>query len=301
MNSLKRRDFLALSLGGAAALSAQEPRGAFPTDPRARLSVSTYPFRHLIATPHGDEEEPAKSGMSLEEFAKTIGPRLNVPGIEPWSHHFKSTDPAYVRTLRDAFRSAGVHVVNIPVDIGARLCGSPEDQATYRKWVDAAAILGAPGIRVHLPHGEKGEEISCAVSGLKALAEYGASKNIVTNLENDEPEIEQPERIVRVIKTVNSPFLRALPDFCNSMIIHNDQNYNNQAMRMLFPLAFNISHVKDMEQDGKTVYRVDVDRIFAIAEKAGYKGYFSMEWEGSGDDPYAGTKSLIEASLRALG
>ena len=288
----------------AALFAADEPRDKFPVDARGRLSVSTYPFRKLIATPHADEDEPAKTGMSLEQFAKTIRPKLRVPGIEPWSHHFKSTDADYLRSLHESFTNAGVHVVNIPVDVSARLCGTSEERdaglATYHKWVDAAVILGSPSIRVHLPHGEKGDEISCAVSGLKALAEYGASKNIVINLENDEPETEQPERIAKVIKTVNSPFLRALPDFCNSMLIHDDQSYNNQAMSMLFPLAFNISHVKDMEQDGKKVYRVDVNQIFAIAKNAGYKGYFSMEWEGVGD-PYEGTGKLIEASLRNLG
>ncbi len=301
---MNRRNFLAFSIGTAASLQADEPRDKFPAEARERLSVSTYPFRKLIATPHADEEEPAKTGMTLEQFAQTIRPKLKVPGIEPWSHHFKSTDPEYVRGLRESFNAAGLHVVNIPVDVGARLCGTAEEReaglTTYHKWVDAAVVLGSPGIRVHLPHGEKGDEIGCAVSALKALAEYGAAKNIVINLENDEPETEQPERIVKVIKTVNSPFLRALPDFCNSMLIHDDQSYNNQAMSMLFPLAFNISHVKDMEQDGKKIYRVDVNEIFAIAKNAGYKGYFSMEWEGVGD-PYEGTRKLIDASLRNLG
>lgn len=303
MDSVKRREFLGLSIGVVASLGADELRDKFPVDARGRLSVSTYPFRKLIATLHGDEDEPAKPGMSLEQFAQTIRPKLHVPGIEPWSHHFKSTDADYVRSLRNSFDTAGLHVVNIPVDIGARLCGSSEEReaglASYHKWVDAAVILGSRSIRVHLPHGEEGDEIKCAVSGLKALAEYGASKNVVINLENDEPETEQPERIAKVIKTVNSPFLRALPDFCNSMLIHDDESYNNQAMSMLFPLAFNISHVKDLEQDGKKVYRVNVDRILAIAKNADYKGYFSMEWEGVGD-PYEGTSKLIEASLRNL-
>ena len=151
-----------------------------------------------------------------------------------------------------------------------------------------------------MPQGEKGEQIGCAVRGLKMVAEYGASKNVVVNIENDEPEIEQPARIARVIKAVASPYLRALPDFCNSMIIQDDQRFNNEGLRLLFPLAYNISHVKDSEQDGKRVYRVDVDQIFAIAKQAGYKGYFSMEFEGAGD-PYEGTNKLLDASLSALG
>ena len=45
--------------------------------------------------------------------------------------------------------------------------------------------------------------------------------------------------------------------------------------------------------------RVDPARVFAIAKKAGYRGYFSMEWEGRGD-PYDGTKRLLQQSLENL-
>ena len=303
MESLKRRDFLGLSLALAGSLKAADPHWSFPTAARDRLSVSTYPFRRLIATPHADGEETASSGMPLEQFAHTIVPDFGVPGIEPWSHHFKSTEAAYVGRLKKQFTAAGVHVVNIPVDIDARLCGTQEQReaglAAYRKWVDAAVILHSPSIRVHLPRGESGSEISCSVTGLKALAAYGESKGIVINVENDEPAIEMPERIVRVLKAVDSPYLRSLPDFCNSMLVHNDENYNNQALSTLFPLAYNISHVKDFEQDKQTVYRVNVEHILAIAKEAGYIGYFSMEWDSEGD-PYPGTRELIATCLKAL-
>ena len=162
--------------------------------------------------------------------------------------------------------------------------------------------LNSPGIRVHLPHAPAGKEVECAVSAFKSLADYGASKNIAISIENDDADTEKPETIMQVIKGVNSPFLHSLPDFCNSMAIHDDQNYNDEAMRMLFPLTYRISHVKDSESDeGGKVYHVNMDKIFAIAKQAGYRGYFSMEWEGVGNDPYAGTRALIEASLRNLG
>ena len=303
MEHMKRREFVGMALAAAASLRADGPTAKFPTEARARLSVSTYPFRKLIASPHAQEGDAATRGMSLAEFAKTVKPRLNVPGIEPWSHHFESNDPEYVGGLRDAFQSAGLHVVNIPVDIGVKLCGTTEKYehglAAYRKWVDAAVILGSPSIRGHLPHGEQDGEMSCAVKAFRSLAEYGASKNIVINVENDEPSVEQPERVAKVIKAVNSPYFRALPDFCNSILVHDDQSYNNRALGTLFRLAYNISHVKDSEQDEGKTYRVNVDQIFAIAKQAGYKGYFSMELESEGD-PYEGTAKLIEASLRNL-
>jgi sugar phosphate isomerase/epimerase len=295
-----RRKFLGMSLAFVSSLKAAEPQADFPTEPRQRLSVSTYPFRSVIESSRRHDRDRSKAGMTLEQFAETIPSKFHVSGIEPWSPHFKSAEPDYVRYLNGAFKKAGLRVVNVPVDEPVHLCGAragdrEAGQALYRKWVDAAVILGSPGVRVHAPEGD----IDCAVQALKILAEYGAQKNVVINLENDNPRSEDPFRILKLIQTVNSPYLRTLPDFCNSMLIKNDQQYNARTLAALFPHAFNISHVKDMEVDEGKVYRVDVDRIFAIAKKAGYRGYFSMEFEGAGD-PYEGTRRLLQQSLKAL-
>jgi len=274
------------------------PPVRFPSDGRHRLAVATYPFRDVIAS-------PCKPGgkLTLQQFATALVAKFNVYGIEPWSSHFESIEPAYLADLAAAFRNAGLRVVNIPCDVSVKLCGTPEQReialATYRKWVDAAVTLGSPSIRVHCPASADPADISCAVQGLGTLAEYGASKEIVINLENDDPASEDPVRIVKVIQSAATPYLRSLPDFCNSMLIHNDQDYNARSLAALFPHAYNISHVKDVEfSDGKP-RRVDVDRIFAIAKKAHYRGYFSMESE-SDQDPYESTKLLIAAAVRNL-
>ena len=290
---LNRRQFLA-------AAASLVPAIKFPTDPRHRLSVSTYPFRDEIVSP-GTAAGAGK--LKLDELAATIREKFDVYGIEPWSRHFESLEPAYLNQLADSFHKAGLKVVNIPCDVSVKLCGTTEQRdkalTTYHQWVDAAVTLGSPSIRVHCPAGPDPADLSCAVEGLKTLADYGKSKRIVINLENDEPGSEDPARIVKVIEAVDTPYLRALPDFCNSMLIHNDQDYNAGALAVLFQHADNISHVKDVEfSDGKA-YRVDMDRIFAIAKKAHYRGYFSMESEGQGD-PYENTKMLIAAAVRNL-
>jgi sugar phosphate isomerase/epimerase len=297
---VRRREFLGMSLAFVSSLRAAEPQANFPTEPRQRLSVSTYPFRSVIYSSRRHERDRSKPSMTLEQFAETVQSKFHVSAIEPWSPHFKSAEPDYVRHLNGAFKKAGLRVVNLPVDEPVDLCSSQAGdretgQAVYRKWVDAAVILGSPGVRVHAPEGD----IDCAVQALRILAEYGAQKNVVINLENDNPRSEDPFRVLKLIETLNSPYLRALPDFCNSMLIKNDQQYNERALQALFLHAFNISHVKDVEIDEGKVYRVDVDRIFAIAKRAGYRGYCSMEFEGAGD-PYEGTRRLLQQSLKDL-
>jgi len=303
ISNISRRMFLGTSaaLIGALQLPAAEPSFPFPTDPRHRLSVSTYPFRSVILP--GEKKHGSQPLMTLPEFAATIVDKFGVYGIEPWSRHFESVDPTYVHTLRDAFDKAKLQVVNIPCDVNVRACGSPEQQKVAQEkwtmWVDAASILNSPGIRVHVEPPKSGDFMQCAVDALKRISDYGAQKNIVINLENDDPRTEDPYQILKVLDAVKSPWLRSLPDFCNSMQIHDDMNYNAKALGALFPHAYSISHVKDVEVVGGKPLTVDVDRIFEIANASGYKGFFSMETEGT-LDPYIGSANLIAASLKNL-
>jgi sugar phosphate isomerase/epimerase len=139
-----------------------------------------------------------------------------------------------------------------------------------------------------------------AAESLKSVAEYGASKNIVVNLENDNPKSEDPFFLVKVLEKVNSPWLHALPDFANTLAAFEEE-YAYRGIDAMFGHAYNISHVKDLEVgDGKEkIAHVDLPRTFGIAKNHAYRGFFSMEWDSPGD-PYEGTKGLIEKTLKNL-
>ena len=301
---MRRRDFIQGSLVGLGAVAAlrranasDAPATVFPTDPRARLAVASYPFRDFL--------DPKKGTLTLLDFPAMVTDRYGVSGIEPLDRHFPSTDGAYLDKFRASLEKARAHVVNIPVAVRGSFydpdaAGRQAAIDAAKRWVDVAVALGSPSIRTHI-EGVKGRKPDAALTAesLKVVAEYGASMDVVIHLENDDPETEDAFFIVDVIQRAGHPWLRGLPDFCNSMLLGKGEAYNDRAMKAMFERAYGISHVKDSEVDGKKVFRVDVGRIFAIAKAAGYRGYFSMEWEGAGE-PYAGTKSLVEASLKAL-
>ena len=316
MHKSSRRDFLkaSASLAAGAVITGTgrglgawpaEPHLTFPTDPRARLAVASWPFREFMESPTNKwARNPKVPGMDLKDFAGMVIKRFNVLGIEPLGQHFRSLEMSYVQELRESTEKAGAHVVDIPTDVGPSFYDP--DAAKRRtavengkKWVDIAQALGSPSIRTHIegaPHVEP--NVDRAAESLWQLAEYGAEKNIVVNLENDDNRTEDPFFIVRILEKVHNPYLRALPDFCNSMLTH-DQEFNNRAMQAMFRHAYNISHVKDSEGDEGKFYTVDVAKCFEIAKASGYRGYFSMEWEGNGE-PYAGTQKLIDLSLKCL-
>lgn len=300
MPSISRRIFIGTCAAFAAAppmRSAATPDMHFPTAPRDRLAVASYPFRKFM-------DRPGHAGLKLTDFAAMVADKFGIHNIEPLSEHFPSTEPAYLEELRRAVEKAGSHVVNIPASVGASLYDPDTARrakavAGSRKWVDVAVAIGSPSIRVHI-QGARGvaPDVDRTAESLRQVAEYGATKNIMINLENDDLVTEDAFFLVQVIGAVNSPWLRGLPDFGNSMM-KGDEDFNYKAVDAMFRHAYNISHVKDSEVDNGKVFRVSMAKTFAIAKAAGYRGYFSMEFEGQGE-PYEGTRKLLDESLKDI-
>lgn len=284
----------------------KEPNLEFPTEPRARLALASWPFRAYIEAPANKwARNPKLPGMDLKEFPAMAVKRFGLHNIEPLDQHFRSTQMPYVQELREACEKAGVHVVDVPVDIQHSFYDPDPAKrrlavASGKKWVDIAVALASPSVRTHIAGPDNvPPNVERTVESLKQLAEYGAEKNVIVNLENDDAWTEDPFFIVQVIEKVGSPYLHALPDFCNSMLTH-DQDFNNRAMEAMFKLAYNISHMKDSEVGDKgKLFTVDVAKCFEIAKASGYRGYFSLEWEGAGE-PYGGVDKLLAESLKYL-
>jgi sugar phosphate isomerase/epimerase len=304
MKSLTRRSVLKGALVcSASAAFAGVPHATFPVDPRARLAVATYPFRAFIIAPGNQDYDPKKQGMDLASFARFVRTEFKVNGIEPLDSHFPSTEPGEVRKLRAAFDAAGVYAVNIPVDEKVELCSDDEARrsagnARYRQWIDVAVLLGSPSVRVWIPKCSDPSDLPRAVRALKPTLDYAASRNVVVNLENDNPVSASAARSLAAIKLADTPYLRALPDFGNGLMA-GDERFNAQAVKDMFVHAWNIAHVKDAEIVHGQRKTASLAELFGIAKASGYRGYFSMESE-SDADPIVDTKHLLEQSLSLL-
>jgi sugar phosphate isomerase/epimerase len=263
------------------------PHVEFPANPRERLAVASYPFRKLVP---------------LLEFPKMVADRFGVHGIEPLDEHFLSTDAGYLNQFLEALHASGSRVVNIPVGrMGGSFYDLDEDRrakaiGTSKQWIDIAVKLGSPSVRVHVAEAKNPPDVATAAASLREVASYGESRNVVVHLENDDPKSEEAFFLVDVMNAVKSPWLRALPDFCNSMLLERGEDYNYRAVAAMFQHAYGICHVKDSEQDGKKMFHVDLSRTLEIATAAGYRGYFSMEYDAEGD-PFAPTEKLVARVL----
>lgn len=304
---LSRRGFLVSSVAaaGIATLRAAEPHLDFPAKPHDRLAVTSWPFRAYMETPSNRDRDRSKSGIDAKDFAAMAVERFGIHNINPLTGHFSSTDPAYLEQLREAVAKAGSHIVDL--GHGGRSFYHPDKakrQAAIefgKKGVDMAVLVGSPSLRQHIT-GVPGvkEDVNLTAETLGELAEYGEKKNIVINLENDVPVGEGPFFLVAVMEKVRSPYLRGLPDFANSMNPSGDAELNYKGVTEMFRHVFNMAHVKTAyaAENGK-VFEVDLARLFGIAKKAGYRGYFSMEADMPGD-PFVNTQKLVDATLHYL-
>jgi sugar phosphate isomerase/epimerase len=306
-----RRDFLKTAVAAAiapplvrlSAAQAAAPSVSFPTVPRERIAVSSYPFREFIAGAH--DPHATSSKMPIKEFAAHVRQKFNVTRIEPWSEHFLSLDAAYLDDLKAAVAKAGCGFANIAAD-GRDSFYSRDPAIRQRavefgkRWADVAARIGSPSVRINLPADKQAKPDAALVAdSLKTLAAYAASRSVVVHHENDNPVSEDPFFLASVLDRVGSPWERALPDFGNSLAaLPPEEAY--RGLDLMFARSYGICHVKDpISNDQGVRVPVDLARAFGIAKKHNYQGYYSMEWDTEGD-PYAGTAKLIEATLGNL-
>src|SRR5271170_7850085 len=200
MNLPTRRAFLeklsVLMAGGFTAASALgavpspdlEPHITFPTHPRERISIASYPFRAYILSPDNRDRDTTLPGMNLLEFPADVIAKFNIHNIEPHSRHFTSLQPDYLDDFRQILLKTKVHAVNIAVstvnsfyDADASFRGKAVDYA--KKWVDVASRIGSLGIRAHIAAARNSSpNVELTAGSLREVTEYAADKNIVVTL-----------------------------------------------------------------------------------------------------------------------
>jgi sugar phosphate isomerase/epimerase len=284
--------------------ASQSPHIDFPTDPRARLAISAWAFRFIINAPLNDERDSKLKAIDMMDFGPYVREKFGVVNVEPYNRYFKSLDSAYLDQFRGALEKSGTHAVNIAADMDtsyfdADAATRAKSIAEAKKWIDVAVIIGSTSVRTSMSSVKSPPNLDLAADSLKPVADYAASKNVVVHLENDNLVAEDAFFIEKLVRKVNHPYVHALPDFGNSYG-SGDPAFGARAVKTLFPLAYAISHVKPSSTtaQGKEM-QVDLAANFAAARSAGYKGYFSMEYEGK-EEIHAATAKLIEQSLKLM-
>lgn len=287
--ALTRRSFMqsaGLGLAAAAAAGTLSPvaRAAAPL-PRnggshMKLSLAAYSYRDFMAT-RGTPEEVAAAEMRMPDFIDLCA-SLNLDGTELTSYYFPGTvTPAYLMELKQQAFRLGLDISGTA--IGNDFCHPPgadrdEQLAMTREWIDYAALLGAPVIRVFAGNANKGEaeEVAIArcVEGLNESLDYAAEKGVFLALENHGGITATPAQMLRIIDGVKeSPWFGVNFDSGN---FNTDDPYRDLAV--IAPYAINAQIKVKVRRNG--VHEdTDFARVIGILKDAGYRGYIVLEYE----------------------
>lgn len=165
-----------------------------------------------------------------------------------------------------------------------------EQIAHVKDWIDKAALMGAPHIRVFAgvhPKGVSPEQAEAnAVGALAETAEYAAAKGVFLGIENHDS-ITTADRLLRIVRAVDSPWVGVNLDSGNFLA---DDVYAEMAASA--PYAVNVQ-LKTEIKVGKDKRPADLERVVRILKDAGYAGNVVLEYEEE-KDPYEHVPPLLD-------
>lgn len=237
--------------------------------------------------------------MTLSGFADEISPDLDVQletlaaeGIRYlelrgiWGKGVLSLSDEELARAKQAMDARGIGVSAIGSPIGK--IGIKDDFAAhlvaFRRALEVARYMGAPYIRLFsffMPHGEDPLRYRDEVmQRMRALVEAAAGSGIMLLHENEKDIYGMPaDRCVDILRTVNSPQLRATFDPAN--FVQAGEHPYDECFPKLRPYI-QYMHIKDaLLKDGSNVPAGEGDgqipQIMRALHESGWTGFLSLE------------------------
>ncbi len=271
------------------------------TTSKLKLSLAAYSFNRLMAR-RGTPEQIASAKMSIEKFIDFCG-QQELGATELTSYYFPAnvTDE-YLTSLKAQTHRLGISISGTA--IGNDFCVLQDDTRAAQiadccQWIDYAAAMGAPAIRIFAGKVPKGDSEEAAIKrcaeGINESLEYAARKGVFLALENHGGITSTPEQMFRIIEQVNeSPWFGINLDSGN---FRTEDPYGDLAK--IAPLAVN-AQVKVMIAPNGNKEPADFKRIIGILNDADYRGFIAFEYEER-DDPFTAIPKHLDELRKAIG
>jgi len=305
MNHVNRRAFLKLSTAaGLAALAtprtarAATDRGPFNRTgkPILRLSLAAYSFRDTFPISRGKPNPKVPPGKATDmfkfiDYCATHG----CEGAEPTSYFFAEESDEYLLKLRRHAFLRGIAISGTAIGNNFSHPKGPKRDAEIaltKKWIDRAAVLGAPHIRVfagvtkELPRDEADKLV---ISALEEVCAYAGQRGIFLGLENHDS-IGSAATLLPMIKAVQSPWIGINLDSGN---FRTADPYKDFAECV--PYSVNVQFKTEVH-DGSPNNKVPADlrRLTQLLRDGGYQGWVALEYEAKEDPAVAVPRFLDE-------
>jgi len=324
-----RRDFLksaallplaasvGAGLGANRALAAVEPPKRVG-GPLLKVSCNAYSFAKLL----NDQLQQRGPGISLFDLAEFCA-KAGFDAFDPTGYYFPGyekdgpgvpTDKFIYALKRKAFdlglgiSGTGVGNNFTVADRAARA----NDVVRIKKWVEVAAKLGAPVVRVFadtqmraqtwetVSKGATRDQVEAWIAAdIRACAEHAANFGVIIGVQNHGDFIKTADDLIALIKRVDSPWCGAIVDTGYFRAV---DPYAEMAKAAPWAVNWQVKQ-SPMGVEKEAEVPTDLRRLLKIIRASGYRGYLPIETlsprgGGGGYDPFAVVPKFL-AELRA--
>ncbi len=294
--STTRRTFLHSALSAPAGLAAlpaicaSEPIVRTGV-PKFKYSLTAYSYRDLF-----------KQGTTVADFIGDCA-KFGLDGTELTAYYFPAdvSDAWLHETAALCFR-LGLDISGTAIrNDFAYPPGEKRDAELKRikQWIDRAAVLGAPVMRVfagQVPKDQSEDEAhKLMVAGMEECCDYAGQKGVYLALENHGGPTATAEGLLKLVRAVKSPWFGVTWDSGN---FHSDDPYAELVAIAPYALTAQVKVVTSGPDKKKVP--TDYARIAKILRDAAYRGYVVLEYEEPGD-PRQECPKYLEVLRKALG
>ncbi len=265
--------------------------------PALRLSLAAYSFRNYFKDSATKQAAVTGERIDMKQFIDYCGEH-GCEGAELTSYFFpKELTPEYLREVRRHAFLRGIGISGTSVGNNFALPPGKERDlqiADVKRWIDNAAILGAPHIRVFAGAGkdiDPAEARKQCIGALEECCEYAGKHGIFLGLENHGGIVAEPEQLLEIVKAVKSPWFGINLDTGN---FHTADPYAGLAL--CAPYAVNVQVKTEIQPAGGKKEPADLPRLVKILRDANYQGWVALEYEAA-EDPY----KAVPQALGTLG
>jgi len=234
---------------------------------------------------------------------------LDFDAVDPTGYFFpgypKVPSDAYVNDFKRRAFELGLDISGTGV---RNNFASPDKQARaadvqhVKEWIECAARMGAPVIRVFAgpqPEGYTFDQIAgWMVDDLARCVEHGKRYGVLVGIQNHWDTLKTSDQVIQLIKAVNSEWFGAIVDtgFLLTPVPYGE-------IARVAPYAVNWQ-VKEKVAGKESQARTDMKKLVAIVRQSGFRGYLPIETlsvKGEDYDPRARVAALLGELRQALG
>lgn len=296
--SLNRRSFLNVATLLPAAAGFAAPRllhAATPVvrtgGPKLKMSLNAFSFNDALATGLAARA----GGVSLFDVLDFCA-RNDYEAIDPTGYYF----PGYPEVpQRDFINKFKRRAFQLGLDISGTGIRNDFAQPDAEKraadvkrtkaWIEAAAELGAPVLRVFagpVPQGYESrwdEAAAWMIDALRECAVHGERHGVLVGVQNHGDMLRSAGECLKVVEAVNSEWFGVIVDTGNMLVA---DPYAEIAR--VVPYAVNWQ-IKESTRGTDRAHAADLPRLLRVIHDGGYRGYVPIETlaiRGIPYDPY---------------